>query len=125
MTRLISVNAKRRGRPATGQDPVSAVRLPGDLTEEIDSWARKHDTASRSEAIRRLVELGLKAKTAEKPVRRPGRRRRAQELAAEAIDKLGDSAASTDERDERRRRLTKGPSEFRKHRVDLPKAKRT
>jgi Arc/MetJ-type ribon-helix-helix transcriptional regulator len=125
MTRLISVNAKRRGRPATGQDPVSAVRLPDDLTEEIDSWARKHDTASRSEAIRRLVELGLKAKTAEKPVRRPGRRRRAQELAAEAIDKLGDSAASTDERDERRRRLTKGPSEFRKHRVDLPKAKRT
>jgi metal-responsive CopG/Arc/MetJ family transcriptional regulator len=50
------------GRPATGQDPVSAVRLPADLTKEIDSWARKNDTASRSEAIRRLVELGLKAK---------------------------------------------------------------
>jgi Arc/MetJ-type ribon-helix-helix transcriptional regulator len=61
MAKSITVNAKRRGRPATGQDPVSAVRLPADLTEEIDSWASNHETASRSEAIRRLVELGLKA----------------------------------------------------------------
>jgi Arc/MetJ-type ribon-helix-helix transcriptional regulator len=62
MHRSIPVNAKRHGRPATGQDPVSAVRLPADLTEEIDVWARKHKAESRSEAIRRLVELGLKAK---------------------------------------------------------------
>nr|WP_249119256.1 MULTISPECIES: ribbon-helix-helix domain-containing protein [unclassified Bradyrhizobium] len=63
MKKSISVNAKRRGRPATGQDPVSAVRLPADLTVEIDAWASKHGAESRSEAIRRLVELGLKAKT--------------------------------------------------------------
>jgi Arc/MetJ-type ribon-helix-helix transcriptional regulator len=62
MKKSILVNAKRRGRPATGQDPVSAVRLPSDLTIEIDNWARKNDADSRSEAIRRLVELGLKAK---------------------------------------------------------------
>ena len=59
-----TVNVKRRGRPATGQDPVSAVRLPSDLTEQIDTWAGKHGADSRSEAIRRLVELGLKAKAA-------------------------------------------------------------
>jgi Ribbon-helix-helix protein, copG family len=62
MTKLITVNAKGRGRPATGHDPVSAVRLPAELTQEIDSWAEKNRTKSRSEAIRRLVELGLKVK---------------------------------------------------------------
>jgi len=62
MRKSITVNAKPRGRPATGQDPVSAVRLPAELTKEIDIWARKHHTESRSEAIRRLVEIGLKAK---------------------------------------------------------------
>jgi hypothetical protein len=34
-----------------------------------------------------------------------------------------DPAASPEERVQRRRRLTKGPSEFRDHRIDLPKAK--
>jgi hypothetical protein len=29
---------------------------------EIDSWREKHGVATRPEAIRRLVELGLKAK---------------------------------------------------------------
>jgi hypothetical protein len=62
MAKSITVNAKRRGRPATGQDPVSAVRLPADLTEEIDSWATKNNAETRSEAIRRLVELGLRVK---------------------------------------------------------------
>ncbi|MBR1277460.1 CopG family ribbon-helix-helix protein [Bradyrhizobium sp. AUGA SZCCT0283] len=62
MKKSIPVNVKRRGRPATGQDPVSAVRLPANLTDEIDEWASKHGAESRSEAIRRLVELGLKSK---------------------------------------------------------------
>ena len=48
---------------------------------------------------------------------------RARELAVEAIDKMGDPSAHPDERDERRRRLTKGPPEFREVRVDRPKAK--
>ena len=62
MSKSITVNVKGRGRPATGQDPVSAVRLPADLTKQIDLWAEKKGADSRSEAIRRLVELGLKAK---------------------------------------------------------------
>jgi Arc/MetJ-type ribon-helix-helix transcriptional regulator len=62
MPKSIPVNTKRRGRPATGQDPVSAVRLPANLTKEVDSWASKNDAATRSEAIRRLVELGLRVK---------------------------------------------------------------
>ena len=61
MAKSIKVNQKKRGRPATGRDPVSAVRLPVELTAAVDQWAQENE-ANRSEAIRRLVELGLKAK---------------------------------------------------------------
>jgi hypothetical protein len=74
--------------------------------------------------VRRLVELGLKVKTEARPVRRPGRRLRAQELAKQAIEKIIDPAAPPEERAQRRRRLTKGPTEFREDRVDQPKAKK-
>jgi len=58
-----NVIRKRPGRPATGQDPVSAIRLSADIRESIDTWAaRQPDKPSRSEAIRRLVEIGLRAK---------------------------------------------------------------
>jgi Ribbon-helix-helix protein, copG family len=60
MAMSIKVNQKKRGRPATGRDPVSAVRLPVELTAAIDKWGEDHH-ANRSEAIRRLVELGLTA----------------------------------------------------------------
>jgi metal-responsive CopG/Arc/MetJ family transcriptional regulator len=35
--------------------------MPQDLIDQVELWALKND-ANRSEAIRRLVELGLKAK---------------------------------------------------------------
>jgi hypothetical protein len=54
---------KKRGRPATGKDPLTAFRLPPDLTKAIEKWAAEQpDEPNRSEAIRRLVEQGLKAK---------------------------------------------------------------
>ena len=57
---------KKRGRPATGRDPVTAIRLSGDIKKRVDSWAAKQeDKPGRSEAIRRLVELGLKVKATE------------------------------------------------------------
>jgi hypothetical protein len=58
-----NVVRKRPGRPATGQDPVTAIRLSKQLRADVDAWAAKQDDEpGRSEAIRRLVELGLKAK---------------------------------------------------------------
>jgi len=91
---------------------------------EIMRWAKSHD-ASRSEAIRQLVEKALNSEVPpKKPIARPGRRTRAKELARDAIEKMGDPTASPEERDQRRRRLTKGPLEFREDRVDLPKTKR-
>lgn len=65
MKSSIVVNKKSRGRPKKvgGSHPVSAVRLPPDLAEAIDAWSEKQpDAPGRSEAIRRLVEKGLKAK---------------------------------------------------------------
>ena len=47
--------------PIAQSEPLSAVRLPNDLTAAIDAWAQTYEI-SRSEAIRRLVELALKAK---------------------------------------------------------------
>jgi hypothetical protein len=58
-----NVVRKRPGRPATGQDPVTAIRLSKEMRAAVDTWAAKQaDEPGRSEAIRRLVELGLKAK---------------------------------------------------------------
>lgn len=61
MAKSISVKRKKRGRPATGTEPLYGVRIADDLMKEIMDWAESHDL-SRSEAIRRLVEIGLKVK---------------------------------------------------------------
>jgi hypothetical protein len=65
MKKSISVNKNPIGRPRKkgGVHPVSAVRLPPEIAEAVDRWAGKQENKPhRSEAIRRLVELGLKAK---------------------------------------------------------------
>ena len=99
------------------------LRGSPEFRAEIEAWAQKqHDTPKLSEAIRRLVELGLTVKTKAKQPS-AARADRAKELATKAIEKFIDPAAPTDERDRRRRHLTKGPLEFREDRVDLPKAK--
>jgi hypothetical protein len=54
---------KRRGRPATGQGMQIGTRWPDERVAMIDAWAvAQQDEPGRSEAIRRLVEIGLKAK---------------------------------------------------------------
>jgi len=60
----IAVVRKKRGRPATGQDPVSAIRLSLQLRAAIDNWAKQQpDQPSRSVAIRRLIEIALAGKS--------------------------------------------------------------
>lgn len=49
---------KKRGRPATGKDPMLTFRSPPELTSRIEAFAEKVEQP-RSEAIRRLVEKGL------------------------------------------------------------------
>jgi len=124
MKKSIKVDQKnRRGRPATGRDPMVSSRIPEEVVSAIDQWAERYKT-TRSDTIRRLVELGLKVTTPANSVSKPGRRLRAQELAANAIQEMIDPAAPPEERAQRKHRLTKGPAEFRGQRVDLPKPKR-
>jgi hypothetical protein len=44
-----------------GRDPVRTMRLSDELLGAVDAWAKSHDMG-RSEAFRRLLEIGLKAK---------------------------------------------------------------
>jgi hypothetical protein len=60
-----TIGGKRAGagRPATGRDPARTFRLSNEFMATLDAWcSRQVDKPSRAEAIRRLVELGLKAK---------------------------------------------------------------
>jgi hypothetical protein len=53
---------KSRGRPPVESEAVT-VRMATDALREIDNWRREQDDLpGRPEAIRRLVELGLKVK---------------------------------------------------------------
>jgi hypothetical protein len=53
----------KRGRPATGTDPLVALRLPEEMTARVDDWAKEREL-NRSAAIRQLIELGLASKRA-------------------------------------------------------------
>jgi Arc/MetJ-type ribon-helix-helix transcriptional regulator len=58
------VTPKKPGRPATGRDPVLTVRLSLTLRSNIETWAKQQeDRPSRSEAIRRLIEIALTVNT--------------------------------------------------------------
>ncbi len=102
---------------------MTAIRLSAELRETVDLWAAKQaDEPGRSEAIRRLVELGLAgAKKFAAPSQQT--RAKAKKFAAEQIDRMGNSTATAEERATRKERLLKGPEEFRDARVDRLKAK--
>ncbi len=54
---------KRMGRPPTGRTRAGVTaRFDADVLKAIEAWAREHGI-ERSEAIRRLVELGLKSQS--------------------------------------------------------------
>ena len=110
--------AATAGHPV-GQNPVSAVKLSAGLTADIDAWAGVH-AINRSEAIRRLIELGLKS---EAMAMRVSRRDSVavEALAASLINQFIDPDTPQEERDRRIHRLTEGPPEFVDLRIDLPK----
>lgn len=109
-------------RQRTGLDPISAVKMPERLTMAVDAWAEaRHIT--RSDAICRLVELGLNvappALTQSHSVASDAAL--IEEIAVHEIEGLLDPAIPEDERERRVRRLTEGPPEFSHERIDLPK----
>jgi hypothetical protein len=110
---------KQGERARTECEELSAVELSERLNAAIDVWAIRHRT-SRSDAIRRLVELGLHAE----PLA-PGAVRldpfTLEDLAARRIGEMLDPSLSVGERERRIRRLIEGPPEFSTDRIDLPK----
>jgi hypothetical protein len=99
-----------------------AITLDAQCLDTVDAWAT-YNNISRSDAIGRLVKLGLTVAPAPVPIKKV-RTSRAVELAAQQLDQLIDPAAPSEERDRLISRLTEGPPEFIEARVDLPKRKR-
>ena len=120
----ISDNKKKIGRPSTGVGTLVGQRWHDDQLKQIDRWRRgQSDMPGRSEAIRRLVELGLTVKTKDR-AKGEHPRQRAREMAGNAIDKITDTTASPNDQASRKQRLIKGPEEFQELRVDRPRQKR-
>ena len=107
--------------PGIGRDIVSAVKMSERLTAAVDGWAQAHGTV-RSSAIRQLVEIGLGATRPDNlfggSLRDPVK---IEDQAVRQIDQLLDPSLPKAERERRIRRLTEGPPEFSKQRIDLPK----
>lgn len=61
MKSTINVTQKKRGRPATGQQPHVSVRMEPELTDAVDKWLKSLTPVelSRSEAIRRILREWL------------------------------------------------------------------
>ena len=78
----VSDNKKKIGRPSTGVGTLVGQRWRDDQLDQIDRWRRgQTDMPGRSEAIHRLVEIGLAATPKSTPSAR-SRSERAAEIAA-------------------------------------------
>ena len=63
MAKSTHVNVKTPKKRAAVTGDLVGVRVQPDMAKELDGWRRQQaDLPGRPEAIRRLVELGLKAK---------------------------------------------------------------
>ena len=107
-------HAKRARNPAQLD-----VRMSPDELNSLDAWINTQPAPrpTRSEAIQRIVKEVLS-----RSVRSKKSAAKARELAGQEIDRRLDEASmpAGEERARRKRRLTKGPSEFREMRSDIP-----
>ena len=95
------------------------------MRASVVRWAETQpDQPTLSEAVRRLVVIGLsKSESAKRPKVLSTAKQsaaRAVELAGNAIDRRSDLNVSDDERKVRKRKLIQGPSVFRDARRDRP-----
>ena len=108
------------------QDAAVTVPLSRDLLERLDLWIAGQESAvDRAEALRRLAEMRLDHVGVSS--RREKSSRGAEEavgMASNMIDSLGDCSATRDDREQRKRRLVKGPFEFREIRKKHDDARR-
>ena len=60
---------KKRGRPATGHDPVVRVRMSIEKQAEVLAWGERNGVETFSSAIRHLIDEGLKRDLSERRVK--------------------------------------------------------
>ena len=114
------ITPKTRVRVSTGKDSLVRLRISKVQLAEVERWAALQVGApGRSEAIRRLLDKGLST-ARPTPRRNPKGGSKASEMAGKEIDRLADPSATNEERENRKRRLLKGPKEFRDIRSDDP-----
>jgi hypothetical protein len=96
------------------------IRLSPDKRKAVEEWAKTAlDKPSLSEAVRRLLDLGLAS--AHRSAARMKKAMEASEMAGQELDRLRDPSASDDERHRRKRELIKGRKKFRDIRRNRPK----
>ena len=109
---------KRRSPPRkTAAGTLVGLRCHQRFIDAVDGWReRQDDKPTRPAAIVQLAERGL----AVTPRGRPSAKAalKAADLAANEIDRMTDQSASVEEQATRKRRLLKGPREFRDIRAD-------
>jgi hypothetical protein len=125
---------KRRGRPkTTGEGTPVMVRLHDDILSPLDRWIadQPDPQPTRPEAVRKalhdwLTGLGLMPSDKSTPMHSSQRgRNHSAEMAERTLDGLADQSALADDQAKRKRRLLKGPKEFRDVRKDHPKSRRS
>ena len=103
------------------EDATALVRSAGfrpsqSLLRAITAWmALQEETPSLSQAITRLVELGLTHADQDR------QKLRAREMAGDTIDRMGDATTTADDRAIRKQDLLDGPKEFGRVRIDRAK----
>jgi hypothetical protein len=103
--------------------PLMGFRADDITRAAIVKWAESQpDKPALSEAVRRLVELGLSTNVRPDHTSQ-ARATKANAMAANQLDQLADPSATANEQAHRKRRLLQGPEEFQSVRVDRPKKK--
>jgi hypothetical protein len=118
MRKSIRVKPKKRGRPATGKDPLIGARLPPELISKLDAWASRA-SIGRSEAVRRLLERALASDLEDHG---NAEAQKASKLADRTAERLVDKSMPPEEQERRKRALVEGPKEFRDIREDQSKS---
>ena len=119
--RSVTVGKKKTAASPADKSTLIGLRLAPATLARVDRWAAsQRDDPSRPEAIRRLVEIALGI--AQRAGVRTKKAAKAAEMASEEIDRLGDFSATDEERQQRKRRLIRGPKEFLDLRRNRPKA---
>lgn len=77
-------------RPATGKDPVRTMRFSDEFIAAVDAWAaEQEDEPGRAEAMRRLIEIGLRAGASAEDVRAQNKASDYSAMASELTEELG------------------------------------